>query len=77
MNFKLGNRIDVLDLVNHRWIEANVIEISPDQQKIKVHYKSYACNRDEFLDIQRDSNRILEVGSISNAEGWAKYSNRH
>lgn len=75
MPFRLHNRLDVYDLATKQWRECNIVEISGNH--IKVHYKGFASRYDEVLDTVKDAERIREVGSFSNAEGWAKHSLKH
>jgi hypothetical protein len=43
---------------------------------LKVHYKGYTEKFDEWIDSIKESGRIKEVGLLSGAEGYAKYSLR-
>ena len=67
-----------------KWLEATVVEIndstsnpgiSEAQVSIKVHFKGYTPKWDEKIriDVHEGQRRVLEVGALSNAHGWAKY----
>lgn len=74
MPFQLNNRLDILDQKNN-WLEAFIIEINGP--KIKVHFKGYTSKWEEWVDTEKESYRIKEVGSYSKAHGWARYSQQH
>ena len=46
-------------------------------KKIKINYRGFSAKYDEVIDISTEGLRIKEVGSHSDAEGWAKYSQKH
>jgi hypothetical protein len=71
----MNNRLDIFDERDKRWREAQVVDRKAN--RIKIHYKSYSSVYDEILDLKENSSRIKEVGSLSGAEGWAKYSLKH
>jgi hypothetical protein len=75
MPFRLHNRIDVLDN-QKRWLEAIIVDLAPPN-KMQVRFRGFAPRYDEWIDFSKEPNRILEVGSLSNGEGWAKYSAKH
>lgn len=62
--FKINNRIDVLDEKN-KWLEGRVININID--KIQIHYKGYVNKYDEW--IYMGSSRLAEIGTFSKAFG--------
>ena len=68
---KINNRIDVRDR-NHEWLEAVVVAIR--LPLIKVSFKGFQSKFDEVLDISQEMHKIKEVGALSGAHGWAKYS---
>lgn len=74
MPMQLYNRIDIYDVKDRMWREAHVVEINKDQ--IKIHYRGFTDKYDEWLNITKDLARIKEVGSLSGAEGQAKYNLR-
>ena len=43
---------------------------------IRVHYKGFNGNYDEWIDIVKEGSRVKEIGLFSGAEGVAKYSAR-
>ena len=43
---------------------------------IRVHYKGFNANNDEWIDIIKEGSRVKEIGLFSGAEGIAKYSAR-
>ena len=51
--------------------------MSVDTKAILVHFEGYTSSSDEYVDKNDVETRIREVGSFSNAEGWAKYSLQH
>ena len=78
MEFRIMNRLDIFDLKDQKWREANIIEIKAknSNKAIKIHYKGYSSKYDEWIDIPREAARIKEVGLLSGAEGAAKHSLR-
>ena len=81
--FHPNNRIDVLDSMG-KWLEATVVEIEEDegngfhqgvQRSIKVHFKGFTPKWDEVIRLDTDEGRkrVMEVGALSGAHGWAKY----
>eukprot|EP00347_Sterkiella_histriomuscorum_P013052 403366200 len=75
MEFKINNRLDILDK-DFRWLEATIVEITSSSKKIKVHFRGFSSQHDEWIDCVKERNRILEVGSLSNGFGWAKFSQK-
>ncbi len=77
MPFQLNNRLDIYDIAPSfkAWREASIVDIAGDN--IKIHYRGFSASSDEWLNMNRDASRIMEVGSFSNAHGWAKSSVRH
>lgn len=77
---KVNNRLDIYDPADKKWREAIVIEVIAGSKipvaSIKVHYKGYSAKSDNWVDCVKEEPRIKEVGSFSNAEGHAKYSQR-
>ena len=51
-----GQWVDVKDTVD-KWLEAQVIEISEDKKKVKIHYNKWGERWDEWIDI--NSPRIM------------------
>ncbi len=78
MPFRLNNRLDIYDVKDQKWREARIVEIKSHGKNntIKITYRGYSSNYDEWIDCSREASRIMEVGSFSNAEGIAKYSQR-
>ena len=75
MEFERNNRLDVWDKQDKKWREALVLDIG--DKKIKINYRGFSAKYDEVIDISTEGLRIKEVGSHSDAEGWAKYSQKH
>lgn len=80
MIFKVNNRVDVYDVKDKIWREATVVEVFPGASvpcgSVKVHYKGFNDKYDTWIDCIKESARIMEVGSYSRAEGYAKHSLR-
>ena len=78
MPFRLNNRLDIFDVKDQVWREARIVEIKSNGKNntIKITYRGYCSKYDEWIDCSREASRIMEVGSFSNAEGMAKYSQR-
>lgn len=79
MEFRLNNRLDIYDVKSKRWLEAHIVEIRPSSSAItglaiKVHYKGFNAAYDDWLEYNKESAWIKEVGLLSGAEGYAKYS---
>ena len=78
MPFKLNNRLDIYDVKYKIWREAQIVEIISGKNNscasIKISYKGYSSMYDEMIDCRKEKDRIKEVGSLSGAEGFAKYS---
>jgi hypothetical protein len=51
-----GQWVDVKDTID-KWLEAQVVEISEDKKKVKIHYNHWGNRWDEWLDI--NSPRIM------------------
>ncbi|CAG9326059.1 unnamed protein product [Blepharisma stoltei] len=66
--FQLHNRIDVKDTYN-KWMEATIVDMNSTQ--IRVHFKGYTERWDEW--INKNSERISEIGSKSTAFGIGKF----
>lgn len=49
-HFKVGQWVDCLDTVN-QWLEATIIEVSSDEQQVKVHYNGWGTRWDETLEV--------------------------
>lgn len=47
---QLGQRVEALDKTN-KWLEAFVIEISIDENKVKVHYKGWHLKFDQWVNV--------------------------
>ena len=71
-----------------KWLEATIVEVndsqvnsepSQTQSTIKVHFKGYTPKWDETIRIDaiEGQRRLLEVGALSNAHGWAKYDQHY
>lgn len=75
MPFRMNNRLDIYDFHQKIWRECFIVDL--DNNRIRVHYRGFAVSADEWIDYVREEWRIREVGSSSDAEGWAKYSLKH
>ena len=69
MPFRLNNRLDIKDK-NNRFLEGRIIEF--DRNMIKVTFKGYSCNYDEWLDLDNEQSKIYEIGAFSGSHGYGK-----
>ncbi len=79
MKFKVNNRLDIYDIKDRKWREVFIVDLKDDHSKgtaIKVRFKGYTAQYDDWIDCNKEAARIKEVGSFSGAEGFAKYSSR-
>lgn len=58
-NLQLGQRIEALDRTN-KWLHAFVIDISDEEEQVKVHYRGWHEKFDEWLD--KRGSRIRPYG---------------
>lgn len=54
INLDMHGWVDVYDTIEHCWFEAQIVDTdykNPDLQRVKIHYKSYSPEYDEWLEI--------------------------
>ncbi|EGR28209.1 hypothetical protein IMG5_181380 [Ichthyophthirius multifiliis] len=61
--YKVGQWIDVKDTVN-QWLEAQIIKISGQEQKLFVHYNGWATRWDEWIDAKSDRIALFRTHTV-------------